>query len=431
MSGPTMGQVGMYAGAGQASILGAVSAGSPDMMSTYLKSWQLLSGEIGISFIPAMARASQLIQSTARWIRDLDDGTKTNAANFAFWGTAIGLGAFGLSKVINAGLGAVEVFGKIRAAAMAATGAIGGMRNAGAQAGAWPAGMNPVANGPQAMGMGAWLRQNPAMVGGFAGAGLSAYGYMAQDGPMAQYARLAGNSLMLGSFLTPQNAGYGALARNSLYAAGAQIVLNRVFDPSEVRNVQRPDGFVQNENIERQIRDALSGTAYFTSLTNPGQPRFDAVQAIANRYGLSPQDFGISGSDALRGGGLGSRMDQDLINRIARNASYATFGRSETPEQTERRAAQLESQGDRRGAANLRLQSATSERDRLLWSTNFQPQQVPIESLKGMIQNEIIRSPQDQELMAQQMRALESLTRTIERLNSNLQQTAPQNAAIP
>lgn len=92
-------RIGTAAAVAQAGILGLVAAASPDAFGTFTKSLQILSGEIGLAFIPGVVKVSGLLQDAARWFRGLDRETKQNIATWATWGVGITVAGFALVKI--------------------------------------------------------------------------------------------------------------------------------------------------------------------------------------------------------------------------------------------------------------------------------------------------------------------------------------------
>lgn len=78
---------------------------SPDAAATLSGSFKLLSGEIGMMFLPAVVRVSGYLQDAAKWVRELSPGTKSFVSNVAVMTTglaALGWGITRLVSVINA-----------------------------------------------------------------------------------------------------------------------------------------------------------------------------------------------------------------------------------------------------------------------------------------------------------------------------------------
>jgi hypothetical protein len=156
----------------------------------------------------------------------------------------------------------------------------------------------------------------------------------------------------------------------------------------------------------------------------------EALRQALRPYNLRPEDMGLSASGLQ--GGLGTALlGSERIRDIARGAGVAAESGA-TPGQTSLRQQAIEARraGKDEAASRLDLQATEQERNRVLWSTNFQPQQVGIENLRGMVQNELIRGPQEQEIYEQQYRGLQALTKEIQVLNATLG-AQNQNAAIP
>lgn len=85
--------------AGQMAIQGLVGAASPDALRTFTMSLELLSGEIGMSFIPGTIKMSGWLQQAARGWRDMDRGTKENITSVATWATVAVGGAWATAKI--------------------------------------------------------------------------------------------------------------------------------------------------------------------------------------------------------------------------------------------------------------------------------------------------------------------------------------------
>ncbi|MDE2010247.1 MAG: hypothetical protein KGJ09_09260 [Candidatus Omnitrophica bacterium] len=75
--------------AANAAILGMVRAASPDAFNTLSGSIALLAGEIGISFIPQIVRASGLLQRAKYIVQGMDDGTKDSIVKWTMYGVTL------------------------------------------------------------------------------------------------------------------------------------------------------------------------------------------------------------------------------------------------------------------------------------------------------------------------------------------------------
>lgn len=95
------GATGAAAGAGAAGIVGLVSAISPSAISTLTGSFQMLAGEIGKSFVPAVYQAAYGLQDIARWVGGLDDGMKVGLARITTY-AVVGLGGLSIASRLAA-----------------------------------------------------------------------------------------------------------------------------------------------------------------------------------------------------------------------------------------------------------------------------------------------------------------------------------------
>ncbi len=90
--------------AGTASMTASVAAASPVAFDTLTGSIKLLTGEIGMMFIPAIVEVSKWLQDAANFIHSLSDETKSTIAGIALWTVGI--------------MGAVAVIGRLVIAGM-------------------------------------------------------------------------------------------------------------------------------------------------------------------------------------------------------------------------------------------------------------------------------------------------------------------------
>jgi hypothetical protein len=113
-------------GIGTTAVLGFVRAASPEAFDTFTKSIQLLSAEIGTSFVKDIIKASFHIQDAAHWVRDLSQETKDHVGHWIVLGTGIaGVGMI-LPKVVAGMQLAITVVGGLKAALTALNLSTGG-----------------------------------------------------------------------------------------------------------------------------------------------------------------------------------------------------------------------------------------------------------------------------------------------------------------
>lgn len=77
-----------------------VSAASPEIAATLADSFGLLSGEIGLAFIPATMGAVQALQDAADWFHNLDAGTKDTLVSVTLWTVGIGGAVVMLTRAV-------------------------------------------------------------------------------------------------------------------------------------------------------------------------------------------------------------------------------------------------------------------------------------------------------------------------------------------
>jgi hypothetical protein len=92
-------RMGLYFAGAQAGIVGLVAAGSPEAFQTFTGSIKLLTGEIGLGFIPVVIQMSGMLQNAADWVRDLDSGTKEAIGSFVGYGVVVGIATVATAKL--------------------------------------------------------------------------------------------------------------------------------------------------------------------------------------------------------------------------------------------------------------------------------------------------------------------------------------------
>jgi hypothetical protein len=96
---------------GMAGITGLVAAASPELFSTWGRSWEYLAATIGQAFLPAITEASRRVQGMAGWIRSVDSGTKQWAGDIIFTGGALAGTGFLLYKLYTGTARLLSLFG--------------------------------------------------------------------------------------------------------------------------------------------------------------------------------------------------------------------------------------------------------------------------------------------------------------------------------
>jgi hypothetical protein len=86
-----------------AGITGFVAAASPETLETFGKSIQILAARIGLNFVPYAANAIKAVQALDGWVSSLDESTKEGAARWAMYGLAVAGSAMIAKRVIGIG----------------------------------------------------------------------------------------------------------------------------------------------------------------------------------------------------------------------------------------------------------------------------------------------------------------------------------------
>lgn len=441
--------------AGTAGILGTLAAGSPASTNTLTGSLQLLTGEIGQSFIPQVVQMSSALQGAYRWIRDMDDGTKRTIATTGAWGVALTGGVYALTKVVDWSSRAIDKMATLRDRFTAVT--TGPQLAPGIAPGSWNGGVAPTAAASGSSWRGA-LGANAGMIGGIAGAGLFAYGQMAPDSPWASTANTLGIAGMLAGASTPAGAGFGAFSRRFIPAAAGIALFSELAADRSVRLQGNAPITPAGNAIAERVREALRVQEEAIARRGSIDPidrvrRFNAAEAALAGSGITMQMAGLTsdhfGTGNIIPGPLGANQVNNIVGAIAQTASRREISGPPIQE----RIAEAIAQADRlqrasqnptlpartrleleRASVFNRQEAAQLGQNNLLYSMNFQSQQGGIEGLRNMVQMEITRDPMQQEQFAMSARELQKWTDQISAatarlaaLNAQLQN--PQGAA--
>jgi len=370
----------------QAGMAGFIAAGSPETFATLTGSAKLLAGEIGHLLIPAAVKLSATMQGAAKWVRELDAGTKGALSTTATW--AVGLTTAGyavgmVARVISGAINGVVAFGSGIARAASAIKAF--------------TFAHPVLTAISAI----------TLAVGAATNGFGLFGRSIED--VVSRSQTANRTLRNlrenQSRITPEDyaTNVPARIRREIADAGRQgpAAQRAVIE----RHIQRAEanGDRNSERMTTEIEAILEGVDRNTSgLQSAWRGRHarrnDAVIAYLRSQGVSEGDIRTRVSEAGRSFSLNPSDHFGALTSEQRRAMASTYsGRT---------------QGQERSIVAEVLRNVLHSGvpgDRPAISTGFQSQQMDGFALHDMVQREAVRDDMQRQTFEQQMRALQEL----------------------
>jgi hypothetical protein len=379
----------LIAGGGLTGMMASfATVNNPALAQTMGGSIQLLTGEIGSMFIPAMARVIDYTQRAQRALHNLSPETKETISNMATMAATVSLGGYGLSRASAA---AVSFFSSLKAHE--------GLTEAAAAANRFGAGTGALAIAGYAT-MAAGGGGELSHMGESVGHGATAAWVLSGLGAAGRFAGPAGIAFGAGHYLLSD------ILRDRSLAPMA---------PSSMptTSAAREAGARAGQRL-RELEGWRLGPGRL-----PGM-REAAIAAIAREHGLTFEEVGVS-REAISNGPatslspytLGAERLAEIEARVARSITE----RSGAPEVAERRRREMRAGGRGREAD---VEEHDELRSRIAMSIPFQSQQMDIGSLHRTIQGESMRGDLDQQNFEQQQRNTLALIAAFEKLTAKM-----------